>query len=937
MAVNPNWPTLFAEGEFGINPFYAGYTTLVYTDLTPRLYQAWSVHRGRQFELDQVQPGQWTGQLRNRDGFLDPTNASSPLASNVLPYRGYRLRAQYPPSINLLTADVATGGDATPLAAGTSSSSVTSFYGTPVIAASASAWQGSQVWQLAVAGGAPTVNNLIAVTAAGVGPLDGSTYTWTMHVRSVTTGANPSVQPFTEWVDPLGNVLQTVTGTTVALTGSPTAAWTTITLTVTMQTLGAKVGGIFGLRLLATAPASLWSFQADGLQWERNASASTFSTPGTNYPIYSGLAERYPQSWMSQGTYGLVAPVGVDVFAPLSQTLLKEAFIMDVAATSPTWFYPLNDASGSTTFAEQAGRYPAAGLFSSANGAGTLTVGNSITATTTAGKFLGTNGPIVSINNPSQNQGTVVDLTPAGITSAPSTGAWTRMIAFRSTMTAFLPVIAAYTAGTFPGATGFTSNMYLDLQVTSGTNMTLVASFYNAAGQNFGVTHTAVVNDGNWHLAFVQMSADGKTITLWVDGVSVSATGANDMHPTLAVNESIGGDEYKLASTVGYGGSNYTGDIAHYAQWNSALPAFTIQSLYTSWRSAWQGDSTDARYSRILTWAGYLGGGIFGAGNTTSLGPATDVSGVDALTALNNVVNTEAGRHFVAADGTVTFQSRKTQFANTTPMWTFGENNGEIPYTDLRFDYDPTHLSNSVAVTQTTTNQTFNVISASSQTTYGPRYLTRNSQATSTTEVQQSAYYWLAKYSQPALRVAAIRIDVGANPALFPSVLAFEIGQRIRINRRDATGLRPTITSDGFIEQIAHSTDGANSWTVDLEVSPAPANPYGIFTTLATTLHAGSSSGTNTISINPLPDAATNPAAANLTGGQQLTIGSGANLEVVTIAAGGVQATSPGYTSATITLTANLAHTHSTGESVQADASPQYYNASTFDSAQFCF
>lgn len=935
MAVNPNWPSLFAEGNFGGNPFFGTSVPASYTDLTPRLYQSWLVHHGRQFELDQIQPGEWSGLWRNRDGFLDPTNTSSPYAPGVVPFRGYRLRAQYPPSINLLTGDIATGGEVTPLAPNASVSNLTSGYATPVIAASATAWQGTQVWQVTIGGGATSGLTLISAANVAIQATAGTPYTMTWRVRSASTGANPVVTPVISWINWTSTV-STTSGSTVSLTGSPTATWTTVTLSGTVPA-GATAAN-FGF-LLTTVPGIAWSFQADGIQAEQNTSASTFSAPGTSYPLYSGLVERYPQSWTNQGTYGLVVPICTDAMAPLSQTLLDEAFIMDVAAMNPTWFYPLNDTSGSTTFAEQAGRYPAAGLFSSASGAGTLTVGNSVDATTTAGKFLGTNGPVASVNNPNQNQGTVIDLTPAGITSAPSTGAWTRMIAFRYTGASVFgtPVLAAYTPGASPGAIGFTSNMYWDLQIISGSNAGVACSFWNAAGQQFGVAHTSVVNDGNWHLSFLQMSTDGKTITLFVDGVTVTASGANNMHPTLAVNESVGGDEYKLDSTIGYGATQYVGDLALYAQWNFGLTTAQMQFLYTSWRSAWQGDSSDARYLRILGWARYTGPSSLAAGTTTSLGPANDISGSDALTCLNNIIDTEAGRHFVAADGTMTFQSRKIQFGNTTPKWVFGENAGEIPYTNLTFDFDPTHLSNSVTVTQTSTNQLFYASDATSQAAYGPRTLTRNTQATSITEVQQSAYYWLAKYKQPALRVSAIRINAGVNPALFPSVLAFEIGQRVRINRRDPAGLRPTITIDGFIEQITHTGDDAATWTTDLEISPAPANAYGIFTTLQTTLFSGASSGVSTIAISALPDAATNPAAANLTGGQQLTIGAGSSLEVVTIAPGGVQTTSPGYASATVTLTAALAHSHLAGEAVQADASPQYYTASVFNSTQFAF
>lgn len=936
MATNPNWPTLFAESCFGANPFYQS-TSLVYTAITSRLINGWSVRRGKQFELNQLQPGEYNAQWRNRDGALDPTNTSSPYSPGVLPYRGFRMRAQYPPSINLLNGDAATGGDVTPLAAGTSGTSlgVTSSYGTATVTASGTAYQGSQVWQVPVAGGVLAGSPVIQVATVPMEAVVGQPYTMTFQVRSVTSGANPHVSTAIAWSTLSGTSAGLTTGSTVTLTGSATAPWTALSLSGTVPS-GAITATI--AIYLNTSPAGAWNLQADGIQWEQNSSASAFSAPGVNYPIYAALTERYPQSWTNQGTYGLVIPTGVDVLAPLSQIQLKEAFIMDVNASGPAWFYPLNDASSSTTFAEQAGRYPSAGLYSSAAGAGTLTVGNTITATTTAGKFLGTNGPIVSINNPNPNQGTVIDLTPAGITSAPSTGAWTRMIAFRYTGATFgTPVLAAYTPGVSPATASYSSNMYLQVQVSSGSNMVLAVAFYNAAGTLLGLAHTTVINDGNWHLGFVQMSADGKTITLWVDGVSVNTTGANDMHPTRAINESVGGDEYKLSSVVGPGNATWVGDVALYAQWTSALTNTQMQNLYTSWRSAWQNEGTSDRYARILGWSGYVGPSSIAPGNTTLIGPATDVAGTDALTALNNVVDTEAGRHYVAQDGTMTFVSRGRVFGNTTPAWTFGENPGEIPYANITFDYDPTHLSNAVTVTQNTTNQVFSAVDTGSQAAYGPRTLTRNSQATNPEEVRQSAYFWLTKYSQPALRISAIRIDAGANPSLFPSVLAFEIGQRVRINRRDATGTRPTITTDGYIEQVTHTTDGANSWVTDLEISPAPLNAYGVFSTLQTTLHAGASSGASSISINALPDAATNPAAGSLTGGQQLTIGAGANLEVVTIAPGGVQTTTAGYTSATITLTGALAFTHLANEAVQADGAPKYFPASVFGSCQFSY
>ena len=56
MSQNPSWPLLVGEfnpsGALG----YGTWSANTYTDLTARLVQQWGTSRGRQFELDEVQP-----------------------------------------------------------------------------------------------------------------------------------------------------------------------------------------------------------------------------------------------------------------------------------------------------------------------------------------------------------------------------------------------------------------------------------------------------------------------------------------------------------------------------------------------------------------------------------------------------------------------------------------------------------------------------------------------------------------------------------------------------------------------------------------------------------------------------------------------------------------------------------------------------------------
>jgi hypothetical protein len=953
-APNPNWPNLFSEGNFGNNPFYAPSASLMYTDLSPRLFRDWTVRRGKQFELDQVQPGEFHGEWINSDGALDPTNGTSPYATGLLPFRGYRMRAAYPSSVNLVTADQATGGEGTPVVPGPIPAAMnigTDIVGsTLTIASSGTAFQGSQVLQSAVPASASVNFYIIKILlqpvlspTASIAP----TYTWSTYVRCATSSINPSVAAAVKYHDINGNYVNDYTGSTVVLTGNPAAAWTRISVTHAVPTGAAYCE--LAVAVKGTPPASPWTFQMDGSQFEQSTAVSSFTVPGKNYAVYSGLIERYPQSWDYGGTYGTAAPVSVDVMALLSQTTLKEAFIMDVLATGPAWFFPLNDAavtSGTQTFQEESGSTPPAGVYSASAGPGTLTAGANVTAATLpGGKFYGTNGPVVQIDNSTPFQGTVIDMTAAGITSAPTTGAWTRMIAFRSSV---VPsgsqgaVFAAYSTGLNPLNYGFVSLMNFGLQPIGGGPASGVSAYFTDATGTHSLTVSSSVstNDNNWHLAFVQMSADGKTVTVFSGGVATSVTGSFDLHPTLAVNESVGGEMFKLDGTVSSSPGNpaFVGDLALYAQWNSLLTNTQMLNLRSSFMTAYRGESTDARYRRILGWAGYQGASSLDVGNTTSLTYANDLADVDALSALNDVVSTEVGRHFVAADGTVTFQNRSRFFQASTPVWVFGENQaaGEIPYVDISFDFDPTRISNAVEVTSTDTKLLYSANDATSQQSYGKRNFTRNNQSTDQEEVRESAYFYLSLYKDPHMRVQTLRVDAAVNPALWPLVLAFELGQYVQINRRDQFGVRPTIAMYGFIEQISHAGNDSGKWQVDLQISPAAASPYATFTALVTTLASPATAGNTTITINALPDAATNPVRSELTGGQFLHVAGGSGSEYVVIDTGGVQDQAAGYSTAVLTLTGPLLNSYPSGAEVR-EGLTSYDSLAVFDTVQFSF
>jgi hypothetical protein len=154
VAINPNWPLI----EDGWAPYWnanGGAPWDRFTEVTGRTMGSGGTQRGRQYELDQVRTGELSTTLANTDGILDPTNTSGPFYGHIAPYQPYRKRAMWPPSINLLSQIMATGGDLGGYAVGSSvynadifSDTDPSFSG--IVTASATAYQGSNVLQFSV-------------------------------------------------------------------------------------------------------------------------------------------------------------------------------------------------------------------------------------------------------------------------------------------------------------------------------------------------------------------------------------------------------------------------------------------------------------------------------------------------------------------------------------------------------------------------------------------------------------------------------------------------------------------------------------------------------------------------------------------------------------------------------------------------------------------
>ena len=826
MSQNPSWPLLVGEfnpsGALG----YGTWSANTYTDLTARLVQQWGTSRGRQFELDEVQPGTWSGVWDNRDGNLDPSNTAGILSPNLLPYRPWRIRAQWPATVNLLSADQATGGEGTPLAPGTSGAAYlvgTLFIsGVQVVtAASTSAWQGTQVWQSNMAAG--SYGQGAVPLAVGQIPIPigriGLPFTFSVRVRSVTASVNPTVNATFAWYDATGNLLVADGSANTTLTGAANAPWTQLTFT---DTVPAKAASVI-VAVVLMAPLTLASpavLQYDGLQLEQNSAATAFTVPGTWYPLYGGMIERYPQVWNDTGAFGTVTPTAVDLFALLSQVQFPDLMTANVnAPRSPTgagldFCYRLGEQAGATSFADATGqRQPA--VPTSAPG---LTSGVAQTSAHPGGTYLAAPGTTVVNLNPGANAGSynyipepalLLPPGPNGLYGPPTSGGFTRMIAYRQT--AAVPgsgQSAIFSADTPTGS-------YVMLSIINGNGLMAQFGDLVGGGGNIGLGSLTV---GDWHLAIISADANGNYYGC-VDGNLGGVTFAKPWKPTDQFTaDTLGAD---AVSGLAEEYTPFAGDLAWYCQWPFQLTPNQMSRIWNTWKNAGAGESTGARYNHILALAGYNGPAITDPGVTTNLPAMTDVAGQDALTALNAVVTTENGQHFVDANGVIRFQDRSHRAKAASPAYVFGENAaaGELPYDTVAFDFDPTHIGNDIQITQNSTGAVFRAFDAVSQANYGIRTVTRTTQATNGLEVQDAAHFLLNRYAKARLRISALTLNPGANPALWPVCLALELGTRIRVNRRPPGA--PMITFDGFVEAINWNADDGAHATVDLQVSPA--------------------------------------------------------------------------------------------------------------------
>lgn len=834
--LNPNWPRLQAlwapAGHIGYGPSAASYELLPWVDVSDRLIGPWQINRGRQYELDQVTTGTWSGILDNRDGLFDPGNLGSGVGGNVLPYQPFRIRAQWPVTLNLLTAAQANASSnsvpQTPAAAGWAASTAVSQFRNR---APSGAFFGAYVFEATVNGSTTgaTLYTQVPVTA-------GTTYTFSIRIRC-TTGTGPQVLAFANFYTAAGSGPTVTNGAATTLTSGATG-WTELTVTATAPaTIGYAALGVF-----LTGPSPACTVQIDGAQFEVGTSASGFVLPGNWYPLFTGGIERYPQTWRASGTLGFIQATAVDALALLSQSLLDDPFtaaaFKPVAGPTPTFAYLLADAGG--TFLDTTGQRDAAQVGVNLSGAGTVTPGTARTSVAPGGSFVCPVGTTVVHLGGTAPAGTGSTSWPMSFIRLPPTNAgvtgpgvggtdFTRMIAFRLTAT---PTVesAVWMASTAADASGVFSAAGLLVNPDLSVSLVMMDPAHQSTGTRITL---GTVDVGNWHICFFWMTADGTQFGGALDDnwYPNYPSPAYTAFPFGAFRDDVIGAAFWGGYYPDSCQYNLVGDVALALEWPAILTLNQISAIVNAWQTGWGGDNTGNRFAEILGAAGWQGPSIVDTGATTSMSPATDIAGTDAVTALQAVTDTEGGVMFADAAGNMTFQARTRRWSPPTATVVFGENaaGGELPYEDQPvFDFDPTLVTNLAEITHSASGVVYTAADFTSQTANGTRDRQVTSQASSTQECQDKAAFLVNRYKAPRTRVASLTVIPSSNPAMWPTVLGLDIGSRAKAVRRPAPPAA-TVTVDGFVENIAWSVDVTSQAALTVQISPADPTPYGFF------------------------------------------------------------------------------------------------------------
>jgi hypothetical protein len=530
---------------------------------------------------------------------------------------------------------------------------------------------------------------------------------------------------------------------------------------------------------------------------------------GTTYSIVNGFVERWPQAWSDSG-FGSSNATMVDGLAVLGARTFSRVLEETTLADNPIAYWPLQEESGETSAVDLTGLTGAAVLTAGKYGAppaaqlptfgDTTSLVDGDTCVTFRGRVSG------------GFRSTSVLAAPTRAITAPSSG---------------FSVVAWVRAGTSASYTdnqvivcqfdrAEASGWYLGLD-NGAPGARLIAEVQTTT--NFCVTNdTVTLADNGWHhvgMVYTEASTYSR-IDLYKDGahVALGTSSRLQMDSIISLQNPtwLGGQ-----ICPGLEGQALLGGLAHVALYTTALATASISNYYTVGLNAGLGEGPGARISRILSLVPWRA-----SSTTTDLDDSTFQGAIGyatstALDLVQQVASDAQGVFYVNASGSAQWQSRRSRMAQTAATYTFGDSTGELPYTEIAFDFDPTYVYNDAEITLNGGIVSV-ALNTASQISYFDRPYATTVYLQAQTQADSLASWIVNTHAQPAMRPSVIEIEPSANVALWPAALGLEIGTRVTVKRR-AKGSTNTISIPCYVEGVEHAVD-TSSWRTRFTLSP---------------------------------------------------------------------------------------------------------------------
>lgn len=613
----------------------------------------------------------------------------------------------------------------------------------------------------------------------------------------------------------------------VNVVSSTTAAWQRLTGTFV------ATSPFVALTMLNNTGTMPFTAYWDALQLELGPTASAFTTTGPTFsPIFTGYIERYPQRWDMAGARGIKPLECVDALSPLSRAPIQQSYPATVLADSPSAYMPLNDPSGPQVVQRPLGGQAMLGYSQLGSNSGAVNFGGD--ATPDGSKAVTVVQPNTDpVTRTDNTQITLVGTRQGGVaasTKGLTLEMWVKLSGGVSTVGAGMMTQGE---STLLEVTGPVHSL-----VWTTTGGRTGFNYVDPAGTTNGIYLPSTIGlgsvwdgwpDGKWKHIVIELFSNA---TVFINGVQGSTFGLNaPLTPWINLNNLFAQTTTYFADPISFLSA------ANFAVYPSKLSATQVNNHYQR-GIGYLGELSGVRANRLLT--KYWSSNIVTANGKTQMSPdfyyaplatpGNHTNSLSVLQALQDIQATEGGLIWVDAGGFVHFDARDTRYLNSkVPAFVFGEKSGsgELPYSDIDYDFDPTYIFAEADLTSDTTGLTYTSINTQTQTDQGQRILSQTMYMANDWDVQQAANFFTQRYAVPPgantskapMRLNKLTLDPASNPSLWAAVLTMDIGTRVTVTRRTSPGV--TETGDYYIEQINHNIDGAAStWTVDYQLSP---------------------------------------------------------------------------------------------------------------------